>query len=188
MKLSHIAAQLRASTASCGLVLLAVSSGAQSAPGNLSDSPLFIGNSVPPNILFLIDDSSSMHMEVLTRDLTNSGAFTASEPTGVDTTVSDVTVGVDDDDTLISDQDLKDMSLQVLHRPECPEPIGDPNLIPPDLRDNALRLPFRYNRILELQPSNPSTTDYCEVTAEEEWRIRTSAIARSSASGIVPQR
>jgi type IV pilus assembly protein PilY1 len=41
------------------------------APGTLSDSPLFLSNSVEPNILFTIDDSGSMDWGVMTPE--NSG-------------------------------------------------------------------------------------------------------------------
>ncbi len=37
----------------------------QSAPGELSDKPLFLGTTVQPNILFVVDDSGSMDWEVL---------------------------------------------------------------------------------------------------------------------------
>lgn len=43
------------------------SSSVYSAPGELSDIPLFLGNQVTPNVLFLLDDSGSMANEVLVR-------------------------------------------------------------------------------------------------------------------------
>ncbi|MDO8273290.1 MAG: PilC/PilY family type IV pilus protein [Gammaproteobacteria bacterium] len=41
--------------------------GAQSAPLTLSNSPLFLGVSVDPNVFFMLDDSGSMDWEILTR-------------------------------------------------------------------------------------------------------------------------
>lgn len=45
--------------------LALISTTAQGAPGTLADSPLFLTNTVQPNILFVIDDSGSMDWEVL---------------------------------------------------------------------------------------------------------------------------
>ncbi len=45
-----------------------------SAPGTLSDSPLFLSNTVEPNILFTIDDSGSMDWGLMTTE--NSGIMT----------------------------------------------------------------------------------------------------------------
>ncbi len=39
--------------------------GVLAAPGNISDSPLFLSTAVQPNIFFLVDDSGSMDWEVL---------------------------------------------------------------------------------------------------------------------------
>lgn len=39
-----------------------------SAPGTLSDSPLFLSNSVEPNILFMVDDSGSMDWGFMTEE------------------------------------------------------------------------------------------------------------------------
>ncbi len=47
---------------------------AHSAPGTLSDSPLFLSNTVEPNILFTIDDSGSMDWGLMTTE--NSGIMT----------------------------------------------------------------------------------------------------------------
>ena len=48
------------------VVALAIASGAvAAAPGELSNSPLFLTNTVQPNILFVVDDSGSMDWEVL---------------------------------------------------------------------------------------------------------------------------
>ena len=41
---------------------------AVSAPGTLSESPLFLTNAVEPNVLFVIDDSGSMDWELMTTD------------------------------------------------------------------------------------------------------------------------
>ena len=42
--------------------------GALSAPGTLADSPLFLSNSVEPNILLMLDDSSSMDWGLMTTE------------------------------------------------------------------------------------------------------------------------
>ncbi|MEM7401622.1 MAG: hypothetical protein AAF304_06700, partial [Pseudomonadota bacterium] len=44
---------------------------------NISDVPLELSPSLPPNILILMDDSGSMDWEVATQDLGNSGALCA---------------------------------------------------------------------------------------------------------------
>ncbi|MDH3640237.1 MAG: hypothetical protein OES09_17490, partial [Gammaproteobacteria bacterium] len=41
---------------------------APAAPGTLADSPLFLSNSVEPNILFMLDDSGSMDWEMMTAE------------------------------------------------------------------------------------------------------------------------
>lgn len=46
-------------------ILCTTSLGANAAPGQLADSPLFLSSNVPANIFFLIDDSGSMDWEVL---------------------------------------------------------------------------------------------------------------------------
>ena len=49
----------------------------------LSDRPIFLeAANVPPNILFLVDDSGSMDWEVLTKDAANDGRFTGTQPDG----------------------------------------------------------------------------------------------------------
>lgn len=55
-----------------GVTLASVSASPVNAgPGTLANSPLFIGNSVQPNIMFLIDDSGSMFWT----DLLNAGTY-----------------------------------------------------------------------------------------------------------------
>lgn len=49
---------------------------------NLSDTPLYLGSSASPNILFLLDDSGSMDWEVMTKDFVNGGRFSATQPDG----------------------------------------------------------------------------------------------------------
>ena len=44
---------------------------ALSAPGTIADSPLFLSNSVEPNVLFMLDDSGSMDWGLMTGE--NSG-------------------------------------------------------------------------------------------------------------------
>jgi type IV pilus assembly protein PilY1 len=51
-----------------GTALLLGVGAVEAAPGTLADSPLFLGNSVQPNIVLLADDSGSMDSEVLRSD------------------------------------------------------------------------------------------------------------------------
>ncbi|MGE3537585.1 MAG: pilus assembly protein [Candidatus Tectimicrobiota bacterium] len=48
----------------------------------LSDVPIFLGFQVAPNIMLTIDDSGSMDWEILTRDASNDGRFTGTQPDG----------------------------------------------------------------------------------------------------------
>lgn len=50
---------------------------ASAAPGDLSQSPLFLQTSVAPNVFFLNDDSGSMRAEMMTEDFVNSGFLTS---------------------------------------------------------------------------------------------------------------
>ncbi len=52
----------------------------QAAPGAIAQQPLFIGNAIPPNIFFLIDDSTSMALEMMTEGFENSGRLTDTRP------------------------------------------------------------------------------------------------------------
>ena len=63
--------QLTAIAASVAMVMQPVT--IMAAPGTLSQDPLFIGTSVQPNILFVMDDSGSMDWEILK----SSGALVA---------------------------------------------------------------------------------------------------------------
>lgn len=47
--------------------MLSVGTSAQAAEMALSDSPLFLGTQISPNIFFMLDDSGSMDWEILTR-------------------------------------------------------------------------------------------------------------------------
>lgn len=49
---------------------------------SLSDVPLFLGFTVEPNILLLVDDSGSMDWDVITNDAANDGRFTGTQPDG----------------------------------------------------------------------------------------------------------
>lgn len=70
---------LAAGVMSC---LLASAPTLYGAPGTLTNSPLFLQSNVEPNILFLLDDSGSMDWETMTRDFSNSGRFTGTQPDG----------------------------------------------------------------------------------------------------------
>ncbi len=60
--------------------LLGSMSPAHAAPGQLSDSPLFLKTSVPPNVLFMNDDSNSMGAETMVNN--PGGAFRGTQPDG----------------------------------------------------------------------------------------------------------
>jgi len=64
----------------CLTFLLGSLSTAQSAPGQLSNSPLFLKTSVPPNVLFMNDDSNSMLAETMINNPT--GSFKGTQPDG----------------------------------------------------------------------------------------------------------
>lgn len=66
------------------VLILLNSSSINAASWSLSDRPLYLGNSVPPNVLFIIDDSASMDMEVMSSDFFNSGRFTNTQADGSD--------------------------------------------------------------------------------------------------------
>ena len=58
---------------------------AAAATWNLADTPLYLGNSIPANLLFLVDDSGSMDWDVMSKDYNNDGLFTNSQPDGTST-------------------------------------------------------------------------------------------------------
>ena len=67
------------------LFALGITLGSQtvfSATLSLSDTPLYLGSTASPNILFVMDDSGSMDWEVMTRDFGNGGRFTGTQPDG----------------------------------------------------------------------------------------------------------
>ncbi len=72
------------STLTAGIMtcLMASPSSTFAAPGTLANSPLFLQSNVEPNILFLLDDSGSMDWEAMTRDFSNGGRFTGTQPDG----------------------------------------------------------------------------------------------------------
>jgi len=55
---------------------------AQAAPGSLSQTPLYVGPAVEPNVVFLSDDSGSMDWEVMTGDTAEGGRFSTTQPDG----------------------------------------------------------------------------------------------------------
>ena len=61
--------KLKTTIISCGLVLGAISSTGAMASLDISDSPLFLGIQADPNIMFLLDDSGSMHWEFMPDEL-----------------------------------------------------------------------------------------------------------------------
>ncbi len=49
---------------------------------NLSDRPMYLGNTVPANLLFVVDDSGSMDWEIISKDAANDGRMTGPQPDG----------------------------------------------------------------------------------------------------------
>jgi len=62
--------------------LLLIHNMAQAAPGDLEQSPLYVGPAVESNIMILSDDSGSMDWEAMTTDWNDGGQFSASQPDG----------------------------------------------------------------------------------------------------------
>ncbi len=62
--------------------LCSVSSFAVAANWTLADYPLYLGSSVPANILLMTDDSGSMDWDVMTRDYVNDGRLKYPQPDG----------------------------------------------------------------------------------------------------------
>lgn len=58
----------RVSAFVAGLAITLSAAQVQAAPGALSQTPLFLAQSVQPNIMFLLDDSGSMNWEVMRRN------------------------------------------------------------------------------------------------------------------------
>lgn len=54
----------------------------QAADLSLSNIPLYLSQDVPPNILFLLDDSGSMDWEVMMPNPGAQGTFRANQPDG----------------------------------------------------------------------------------------------------------
>lgn len=55
---------------------------AWAAPWNLVHQPLNLTSKVPANVLLIVDDSGSMDWEIMSKDLTNNGLFTGTQPDG----------------------------------------------------------------------------------------------------------
>ena len=51
-----------------GILLVNLSGGIYAAPP-LSNSPLFLGGNISPNVMFTLDDSGSMHFEIMPEEL-----------------------------------------------------------------------------------------------------------------------
>lgn len=49
---------------------------------SLATSPLFLATDAPANIVFIVDDSGSMDWEVMSKDYSNDGRFTGTQPDG----------------------------------------------------------------------------------------------------------
>lgn len=62
------------------------------APGDpvwvLADQPLYLGTAVPPNIIFVIDDSGTMDYEVMTLDSQRANTFYSNQPDGTNDPLS----------------------------------------------------------------------------------------------------
>ena len=64
-KTTHFRAAASAALLTCTLLGPVTAS---AAPGTLADTPLFLSNSVEPNILFMLDDSGSMDWGLMTQE------------------------------------------------------------------------------------------------------------------------
>lgn len=82
----------------------------QGVPLDLADSPLFIGVTAKPNLLFLIDDSGSMDWEVVSKDADHGGRFTGTQPDGADADGAGSVKHRDADDDGEADCDFDDGS------------------------------------------------------------------------------
>jgi len=66
--------------AMAGTMLIGWSVNALSAPGNITQSPLYLSSGVQPNIFFMVDDSGSMDWEIMVPG--NGGRFASNQPDG----------------------------------------------------------------------------------------------------------
>lgn len=71
--------------------LLSASGMATAGDWPMADAPLFLGTAVPANILFVIDDSGSMDLEVMTKEPDREAMFLAPQPDGKYTGVGPIT-------------------------------------------------------------------------------------------------
>lgn len=113
---------------------------------NISNTPLFLGLQVEPNVVLTIDDSGSMDWEVLTRDAANDGRFTGSQPNGTSPAGAGAVKHRDDDHNGSADCTFANGSF------------------------------FGYEYIVEFGDNTYSdnNTD-CNTGDEQEWRMRNSA-------------
>ena len=68
---AHTRACATATLALLSALLTWITQPIYAAPGTLANTPLFVGTSVEPNVMFLIDDSGSMEFESMTADYAN---------------------------------------------------------------------------------------------------------------------
>ncbi len=123
----------------------------QAAPGTITQVPLFLGGSTPPNIFFLTDDSFSMQSEFMTDDLEGQGAMTRA---AVENNSAD------------PDDFIHRHGYPGLKRPGYLE--GEDCTFEP--LDFFNPQGDRYIYILERE--NPLAVNFCLYSAEEEWRGR----------------
>ena len=66
---------------------------AWAAPWSLVNQPLSLTSKVPPNVLLIVDDSGSMEMEIMSKDLGHDGRLTGTQPYGTGPASSGKLVG-----------------------------------------------------------------------------------------------
>jgi len=165
----------------------------------LANTPLYTTSSSIPNILFVVDDSSSMHYEILTQDLANDGAF-ANDSDAIEATADTYAAVTYPDGTTsnttthntydLTRQDLVSGGNIVFPTQDCTFDLGFFEVI----GDTSKNGYVAYTAIKNLprgstgtdtwddiyfgvnaEPSGTtvSTTQYrCNFVAEQEWRVR----------------
>ena len=88
---------------SLAFTFTAMTNNAMAVDWDLASRPLYLGNQVPPNVLFVIDDSGSMDWEIMSKDLYHDGLFTGTQPDGTNPASSGSVKHRDSDNDGIAD-------------------------------------------------------------------------------------
>ena len=143
-----------------GAVLSAcVANTAYSAPGTLANYPLFLGTSVDPNVMLLIDDSGSMDWEIMTSESVVGGIFSGNQPDGSNSSNIGTVTHRDYNDDGTADCGF---SWDI-----------DPNTIEDNTSYNG------YTYIVEFGSSSYPDGEWdCGTADDESWRARNSSFNR----------